>query len=184
MQQLGLALVEDDARWRRGGEYLRMAAHGLPALGPTLFLQIAQRSSAAARWKRLATTLNWLNTAGRSIGPKNLGDAERTAYFSTVKSLGEMAQAAGDIDGAIENYHLYAESERSGLETLRTLAELSERKGDPLSASALHRAGAAVQPQGRRPDKPQRPILLFGNAKRPARAARFDARRLRFRILP
>ena len=45
-----------------------------------------------------------------------------------------MCQAAGDIDGAIENYHLYAESERSGLETLRTLAELNERKGDPLSA--------------------------------------------------
>ena len=46
VQQLGLALVEDDVRWQRGGEYLRIAAHGLPALGPTLFLQIAQRSSA------------------------------------------------------------------------------------------------------------------------------------------
>ena len=134
VQQLGLALVEDDARWQRGGEYLRMAAHGLPALGPTLFLQIAQAQQRGGKMEEARHNLELAKRAGRSIGPKNLGDAERTAYFSTVKCLGEMAQAAGDIDGAIENYHLYAESERSGLETLRTLAELSERKGDPLSA--------------------------------------------------
>ncbi len=51
-----------------------------------------------------------------------------------MKSLAETAQAAGDLDAAVENYHLYAESERSGLETLRTLADLYERKGDPLMA--------------------------------------------------
>jgi len=71
---------------------------------------------------------------GREIGAKNLADAERQAYFATVKHLAEMAQAAGDLDAAIENYHLYAESERSGLETLRTLADLYERRGDPLMA--------------------------------------------------
>ncbi len=134
VQQLGLALVEDDARWQRGGEYLRIAAHGLPALGPTLFLQIAQAQQRGGKMDEARHNLELAKRAGRSIGPKNLGDAERAAYFSTVKCLGEMAQAAGDIDGAIENYHLYAESERSGLETLRTLAELNERKGDPLSA--------------------------------------------------
>ncbi len=42
VQQLGLALIDDGVRWQRGGEYLRMAAHGMPTLGPTLFLQIAQ----------------------------------------------------------------------------------------------------------------------------------------------
>src|SRR5205807_2309269 len=39
-----------------------------------------------------------------------------------------------DLDAAIENYALYTESERSGLETLRTLADLYEKKGDALSA--------------------------------------------------
>src|SRR5262249_43707275 len=41
-QQLGLALIDDTARWQRGGEYLRLAARGLPALGPSLFSQIAK----------------------------------------------------------------------------------------------------------------------------------------------
>jgi tetratricopeptide (TPR) repeat protein len=134
VQQLGLALIEDDGRWQRGGEYLRMAAHGLPALGPTLFLQIAQAQQRGGKMEEARHNLELAKRAGRSIGPKNLGDAERASYFATVKYLGEMAQAAGDLDAAIENYHLYAESERSGLETLRTLADLNERKGDPLSA--------------------------------------------------
>ena len=41
-QQLGLALINDPVRWQRGGEYLRLAARGMPALGPSLFTQIAQ----------------------------------------------------------------------------------------------------------------------------------------------
>ncbi len=72
--------------------------------------------------------------AGLAVGQKNLADAERQAYFATVKLLGEDALARDDLDAAIENYHLSAESERSGLETLRTLATLHERKGDALSA--------------------------------------------------
>src|SRR5262249_29881772 len=32
-QQLGLALINDPARWPRGGEYFRIAARGIPALG-------------------------------------------------------------------------------------------------------------------------------------------------------
>ena len=43
-------------------------------------------------------------------------------------------QKGGDSDSAIENYRLYSESERSGVETLRTLAGLYEQKGDVLSA--------------------------------------------------
>jgi tetratricopeptide (TPR) repeat protein len=35
---------------------------------------------------------------------------------------------------AVENYRLYSESERSGIETLRTLAGLYEQKGDVLAA--------------------------------------------------
>src|SRR5262249_42573316 len=35
VQQLGFALINDDTRWARGGEYLRIAAHGMPAHGPS-----------------------------------------------------------------------------------------------------------------------------------------------------
>jgi tetratricopeptide (TPR) repeat protein len=134
VQQLGLALIDDAARWQRGGEYLRMAARGLPSLGPTIFVQIAQALQRAGHIDEARHNYELAKRAGVSVGPKNLADAERQTYFSTVKLLGEDALAREDIDAAIENYHLYTESERSGLETLRTLADLYERKGDALSA--------------------------------------------------
>ncbi len=65
----------------------------------------------------------------------NLADAERRAYFATVKYLGEYAVFHGDVDAALENYHLYTESENSGIEIYRVLAELYEKKGDALSAA-------------------------------------------------
>jgi tetratricopeptide (TPR) repeat protein len=137
VQQLGLALVDDDARWQRGGEYLRMAAHGLPALGPTLFLQIANAHQRAGHGEQARHYFELAKRAGRSIGPKNLAEAERQAYFAVVKHLGDEAAASNDLDAAVENYHLFAESERSGVETLRTLADLYERKQDALAAARL-----------------------------------------------
>jgi tetratricopeptide (TPR) repeat protein len=134
VQQLGLALIDDNARWQRGGEYLRMAARGLPSLGPTIFVQIAQAHQRAGHIEEARHNYELAKRAGLAAGQKNLADTERQAYFATVKLLGEDALARGDIDAAIENYHLYAESERAGLETLRTLANLYEKKGDALSA--------------------------------------------------
>jgi tetratricopeptide (TPR) repeat protein len=134
VQQLGLALIDDNARWQRGGEYLRMAARGLPALGPTIFVQIAQAHQRAGHLDEARHNYELAKRAGLAVGQKNLADAERQAYFATVKLLGEDALARGDLDAAIEDYHLYAESERAGVETLRTLASLHEKKGDALSA--------------------------------------------------
>jgi tetratricopeptide (TPR) repeat protein len=134
VQQLGLALIDDNARWQRGGEYLRMASRGLPTLGPTLFVQVAQAHQRAGRTEEMRHAYELAKRAGRSVGPKTLADAERHAYFSAVKILADEAMARGDLDAAVENLHLFAEYERSGLETLRTLAEMHERRGDPLSA--------------------------------------------------
>jgi tetratricopeptide (TPR) repeat protein len=134
VQQLGLALINDAERWQRGGEYLRMAARGLPATGPSLFVQIAQANLRAGNEEGARFNYELAKRAGQSVGPKNLPDSERQTYFQTVKLLAEDASARGDTDAAIANYHLYAESERSGLETLRTLAGLYEQKGDALSA--------------------------------------------------
>jgi tetratricopeptide (TPR) repeat protein len=134
LQQLGVALINDDTRWQRGGEYLRLAARGQPALGPTLFVQIAQAHQRAGHTDQARHNFELARRAGQSVGPGSLADAERHAYFATVKFLGEDALARGDVDAAIENFQLYSESERSGIETLRTLATLYERRGDPLSA--------------------------------------------------
>jgi tetratricopeptide (TPR) repeat protein len=137
VQQLGLALINDDQHWQRGGEYLRLAARGLPALGPTLFVQIAQAQQRAGLLDEARHNFELAKRAGQSVGPANLAEAERHAYFATVKYLGEDAMHRGDVDAAIENYRLYSESERSGVETLRILAELYERKGDPLAAARV-----------------------------------------------
>jgi tetratricopeptide (TPR) repeat protein len=134
VQQLGLALIDDNAHWHRGAEYLRMAARGLPSLGPTLFLQAAQAHQKAGRVDEARHSYEMAKRAGRAVGAKSLGDAERQAYFTAVKYLADDAMARGNLDAAVENLHLFTEYERSGVETLRTLAEMHERRGDPLSA--------------------------------------------------
>jgi tetratricopeptide (TPR) repeat protein len=133
-QQLGLALINDPARWQRGAEYLRLAARGLPAQAPTLFTQIAQASERAGDAAGSGTAYEMAKRAGKAVGPKNLGEEDRQAYFAAVKLLAEAAQARGDLQAAVENYELYTENERSGLETLRVLADLHERRGDPFAA--------------------------------------------------
>jgi tetratricopeptide (TPR) repeat protein len=134
VQQLGLALIDDTARWGRGGEYLRLAARGLPTLGPTLFVQIARAHQRAGHEPEALHNYELAKRAGMAVGPRNLAEEECQAYFATVKLLGEHAMAVGDLDAAIENFRLYSESDRSGIETLRTLATLYERKGDALGA--------------------------------------------------
>jgi tetratricopeptide (TPR) repeat protein len=132
--QLGLALIGDETRWLRGADYLRMAARGMLSSGPTIFTQIAQAyrrsGNVAGTWENYELA----KRAGRSVGPTNLGEEDRQAYFAAVKLLAENAAAKNDTTAAIENYHLYTESAYSGLETLRTLADLYEREGDPLNA--------------------------------------------------
>jgi hypothetical protein len=133
-QQLGLALIADPARWRRGGEYLRMAARGLPALGPSLFTQIAQAQQREGHPDEAWHSYELAKRSGQAVGPANLAEEDRQAYFAAIKLLGDAALAHNEVDLAIENYQLYTASPRSGLETLRTLAELYQRKGDPLAA--------------------------------------------------
>jgi tetratricopeptide (TPR) repeat protein len=178
VQQLGLALIDDSARWQRGGEYLRLAARGLPALGPTLFVQIAQAHRRAGHPDEARHNYELAKRAGVSVGPKNLADEERQAYFATVKMLAEEALARGDLDAAIENWHLYTESERSGLETLRTLATLHEQKGDPLSALRVNDQALVYNP--RDPDLVERKDRYYYSVMPDDLRARLDTVRSGF----
>jgi tetratricopeptide (TPR) repeat protein len=134
VHQLGLALIADSARWQRGCEYLRLAARGLPAQAPSIFTQIAQAHQRHGDGSGAWQNYEQAKRAGRAVGPKNLGEDDRQAYFAAVKVLADAALAHNRLDLAIENYHLYTEYARSGLETLRVLIDLYERNGDPLSA--------------------------------------------------
>jgi tetratricopeptide (TPR) repeat protein len=132
--QLGLALLADTARWQRGAEYLRMAAQAQPAMAPSIYVQLAKAHDKAGDPDGAWYSYEMVKRAGRAVGHKNLSESERQTYFATVKMLAEAAQSRGDHDAAIENYHLFSESERSGLETYRNLASLYEAKGDPMAA--------------------------------------------------
>jgi tetratricopeptide (TPR) repeat protein len=135
-QQLGLALINDPARWQRGGEFLRIAARGLPALGPSLFLHIAQAHNRAGDVDGVWHNYQMVKRAGRAAGPKNLSPEDRQDYFAVLKLLAEEAARQGNLDEAIDDWLLYKEYERSGKETYRTLANLYEKKQD--AWAALH----------------------------------------------
>jgi tetratricopeptide (TPR) repeat protein len=149
VQQLGLALINDPARWQRGGEYLRLAARGLPAMGPSIFVQIAQAHQRAGHAEEAWHNYELAKRAGLSVGVKDLGNEERQTYFATVKMLGDAAMTHGRTDLAIENYQLYCESERSGVETLRTLAKLYEQKEDVLAALRATEKALLYNPKDR-----------------------------------
>src|SRR5262249_49666517 len=133
-RELGLALIDDPARWQRGAEYLRIAARGLPKQGPTLFLKLAQAYEKAGDAEMARTYRNQAKRARLEIGVQSLSGDERSAYFTAVHNLAEDADRRNDLDAAIENYRFYTESERSGMETYRRLADVYERKGDMLAA--------------------------------------------------
>jgi tetratricopeptide (TPR) repeat protein len=149
-QQLGLALVGDATRWRRGCEYLRMAARGLPEAGPSMHIQIAQAYQRAGDAEGAWRGYEAAKRAGQAVGPKNLSEEDRHAYYATLKMLGDAASAHGRTDLAIDNYRLYSEYERSGVETLRTLADLCEKKGEVLAA--LRANEQALQYNAKDPD--------------------------------
>jgi predicted Zn-dependent protease len=147
VRQLGLALIADPNRWQRGAEYLRIAARGLPMQGPGIYTQLAQahqrQGDAETAWR----FYEMVRRAGQAQGPRNLPAEEAAAYYAALKIMGDAALAHGDVEAAIENYQLYTEYERSGLETLRTLADLYERKGDPLLALRVLEKGLIYNPK-------------------------------------
>jgi len=134
VQQLGLALANDPARLEKGCEYLRMAAVGLPAQAPTIYLTIACAHEKAGNFAQVWQAYEAIKKAVQAVGSKNLATEDRHTYFAVVKALGEDAAKRGDTAAAIENFRLFAEYERAGIQTYRTLAELYERQGDAWAA--------------------------------------------------
>jgi tetratricopeptide (TPR) repeat protein len=132
--QLGQALISDRNQWRRGVEYLGLAARGLPQSSPSIYMIMAQTCQREGDVEFAHHYVERAKHAGRTLGPGRLGPEDRQAYFTAVKTLAEEALAKDLAAQAVENLQLYSEYERSGLETVRTLANLYERLGDPLSA--------------------------------------------------
>ena len=126
--------INDPARWLHDCEFLRIAARGLPAQAPTIYLTIAKAHEQAGIFAEVWNYFDRIMQAGRTFGPDNLADQDKATFFAVVKALGEDAAKRGDNDTAIENFCIFANYERAGVNVYRTLAELFERKGDIWSA--------------------------------------------------
>jgi tetratricopeptide (TPR) repeat protein len=146
-RDLGSALINDTGRWQRGVEFLRMAARGLPANATGIYVQIAKAHQTNGDDAGALHYFNLARRAGQAVGVKNLPEPEQQTYFATCKFLGDSAQYHGNVEEAIENYHLYAENERAGVETLRTLADLYEKKGDALNALRINDHALVYNPR-------------------------------------
>jgi tetratricopeptide (TPR) repeat protein len=133
-EEVGLPLLESPDAWRRGALFIRIAAHGQPERGPTLFqnlAQVAEKNGDPAEAHRYRKRVREF---GQAVGPVNLPADQQAIYFATIKKLGEEAIAAKDWKEAIQDYILLSHSESSGKETLRTLAQMYENDGQVLAA--------------------------------------------------
>src|SRR5207248_10605918 len=70
-------------------------------------------------------------------------------FYGVLKRLADEAATAGDNDGAIALLTMYAEYERAGLDTLRQLAEMHERRGDALAALRYNDKAMVYNPNDR-----------------------------------
>ncbi|MFO0970022.1 MAG: tetratricopeptide repeat protein [Gemmataceae bacterium] len=127
-EQIGVALVADAKDWRRGCDFLRIAARGRPAKAPLLYIQIAKAhekyNDEEGLWDNYLAALR----IAKKVGVSNLSAEDKVSLFAVAKLLGDHATKANRLDVALEAYKFYSTYEKAGAETWRTLAELFERK--------------------------------------------------------
>ena len=133
LYQLAARLADDPQQAERAVELYRIVEDGLPERRLEIWRALARLCAktdpaSADQWYQRIKDL------ALQIGPQNLSEAQKTAYFETVRMLAERARAAGNVSAAIENFLLFSESPKSGLDTLRTLQQLYESQGDVLMA--------------------------------------------------
>lgn len=144
-RHLGLKLIADAEQWLHGAEFLRIASRGLPLQAVGFHVEIAKAHDRAGNADESRRYFERARDIGREIGFKALPDDQQRTYAATVKYLGELALHNDQTDAAIENFRLYLETGQAGVSTLRTLAELYEKKGDVLAAIHATEAALAYQ---------------------------------------
>jgi tetratricopeptide (TPR) repeat protein len=147
--QLGGALLGDAGHWRRGIDYLRMAADSYPQHAPTLYGQIAQayeQNGEAEEARRAYETMKEIVLA---IGPGKLPTEEATTFFLTIKRLADEAATHGDPRAAIGLLRIIVDGDRAGVQTFRGLAEMHERLAEALPAMHYNDLALVYAPKDR-----------------------------------
>lgn len=143
VEQLGQSLLgaSDPADADRGMSFLRMAGRGLPARAPVLFKQLADVAHARGHADEATGYLGQVKRAGLETGPDKLPADGKAAYLSAVRTLAAGAEARGDYRTAVDDYRLAVEAGEVTPDTLRRLADLYARAGDPLNAALVAERG-------------------------------------------
>ena len=97
-------MIDDKDRWRRGAEYLRIAAHGLPVQAAGLYMQIAKAHEKNNDGEGMWAHYHKAMTAGRAAKVATLPEEDRKQLAVVVKQLGERAMKADEIDAALEAF--------------------------------------------------------------------------------
>jgi tetratricopeptide (TPR) repeat protein len=133
-RELGTALLSDAVKWRRGVEYLRLAADSWPQHAPSLFVQIAQACEKYGEPDEAHRAYESMKDVVLAVGPQNLPTDEATTFYLTIKRLADEAATRGDPQGAINLLRIIVDGDRAGVQTFRALAEMHERLVEPLPA--------------------------------------------------
>ena len=143
VEQLGWALADDadPEQVDRGMAYLRIAARGLPEHGPAIFQKLA--AIAEARQDRVAAQgyLEQVKRTGLQVGLKQLLPEQRPIFLACLRTLSDRAAEAGDFASAVADFRLVIEAGNEDVESLRRLAELHAKNGDPLNALLITERG-------------------------------------------
>lgn len=144
VEQLGLALVDDaDVNQReRGMAYLRIAARGLAARGPSIFRKLADVAERVGDTEAMRGYLEQVKRTGHSVGPSKLAADQREIYLATLQKLADDAETRGDFEAAIGDLRLYLEGGgKQELVTYRRLADLYGKHKDPLNGLLMVETG-------------------------------------------
>jgi tetratricopeptide (TPR) repeat protein len=134
VEQVGMGLIADREQWRRGAEFLRIAAAGLVAHRPTIYQKLAEAHARSSETAEAENYYRQVRDSALEIGVANLPADQKKAYFATVKKLGEDARLRGELDEAIYNFSLASQTDDGIKETLRALAAVYEKKDDIFNA--------------------------------------------------
>ena len=134
VEGLGVGMLEDPNRRARGCELVRLAARANPGTSPSSLIAVARALQSSGDEAAGIDHFRRAVHLGHRQGPANLAAEDRELYWRAVKYLAEVEEHRENWPEAARMWGLYTENDRSGLETLRKLAELHEKMGDPAQA--------------------------------------------------
>lgn len=141
VEQLGRALITESGSARRGAELLAIAAAVATPAAPRLLELAAQTLAQLGDTSAAIDARRAGRRAGQQVGVDQLPAESRASYFTLLKSLADHALTLHDWAEAAEYLRDYSESDQSGIETQRALAECHEMLGSSLAALAATSRG-------------------------------------------